>query len=168
MRHLTIVVILLLIAVPLMAGAPQGEKGNANLDKLKSLVGTWKGTEPDGKPVSASYRLVSEDNTLMETLDTGGKKESMISVYHLDNDKVMMTHYCSMGNQPRMRLSRDSKDPNKFIFNFVDATNLKSKDDAHMHKLIVTIKDNNHFSQEWYLRAKGKENPIVMNFERVN
>ena len=91
----------------------------------------------------------------------------MVTLYHLDNDKVMMTHYCTLGNQPRMRVDKSSKNQNKLVFKFVDATNLKTKDDGHMHKLTFTFKDDDHFSQEWVMLAKGKENPVVMNYERV-
>ena len=27
----------------------------------------------------------------------------MATLYHLDGDQLMLTHYCSAGNQPRMR-----------------------------------------------------------------
>jgi len=29
--------------------------------------------------------------------------ESMVTMYHLDKGRVMMTHYCSAQNQPRMQ-----------------------------------------------------------------
>ncbi len=165
MKRFMLVSIVLFTVVSIVAANPPAEKGG--LDKLKALVGTWKGTDPGGKPITVSYKLVSADNSLMETLDTGEQEGSMVTIYHSDNDKVMMTHYCSLGNQPRMRLDRSSKDENKLVFKFVDATNLKTKDDAHMHKLTFTFKDADHFSQEWVLLAKGKENPVVMTFERV-
>ncbi len=165
MKRLILFLIITFIAAPLVAGNPPGEKGG--LDKLKTLVGTWKGTDPSGKPVTVSYKLVSAGNSLMETLEMGEHEGSMVTIYHLDKDKVMMTHYCSLGNQPRMRLDKSSKDENKLIFKFADATNLKTKDEAHMHKLTFTFKDDDHFSQEWVLLAGGKENAEVFNFERV-
>ena len=159
--------VLLFSALALVAGTPPVDKTASGLDQLKQLVGTWKGTDPQGKPVTVSYKLVSGETTLMETLDMGDKKESMITVYHLDDKDVMMTHYCSMGNQPRMRLSRDSKDSNTFVFNFVDATNLKSKTDPHMNKLILMMKDHDHFMQEWFMASGDKESPSRFTFERV-
>ena len=29
-------------------------------------------------------------------------KEDMISMFNLDGDRVVLTHYCAAGNQPRM------------------------------------------------------------------
>ena len=38
----------------------------------------------------------------MEVINEG-TPGSMISMYHPDGDKILMTHYCAVGNQPRMR-----------------------------------------------------------------
>ena len=154
---------MLLSASVLLAAPPGGE--SKGMDNMKSLVGTWKGTDAEGNPITISYRLVSDGSTLMETLDMGEHKESMVTMYHGDNEKTLMTHYCSMGNQPTMKLE-SSKD-GKLTFSFVSATNLKSADDPHMQKLIVTIKDDNHFSQEWVSLADGKETPHMFSYERV-
>ena len=34
--------------------------------------------------------------------------EDMITMFHLDNDRVLMTHYCGAGNQPRMQATMAS------------------------------------------------------------
>ena len=160
--------ILALSLTTLLAGPPPGSgKGTAHLEKLKSLVGEWKGADKDGKPVSVSYKLVSDGKALMETLGMGAHKEDMVTMYHLDGDQLMLTHYCSMGNQPRMR-DVESKDENTIAFSFVDATNLASSDDPHMHKVIFSLKDNDHFAQEWTMRSKGKDAyTAAFEFERV-
>ncbi len=155
---------LLLFAIPAMVSAQQSDTG---LEKLKSLAGEWKGTDPAGNPVTVSYKLVSSENSLMETLKMPDDKTDMVTVYHLDNDKVIMTHYCSMGNQPRMRLTYDSDSPDKFSFDFLDATNLKTKNDPHMNRLVISIMDENHFSQEWFMSGGGSENSVVFQFERI-
>ena len=41
-------------------------------------------------------------HAVMETLD-GPDAIQMITVYHPDGASLLMTHYCSMGNEPRMR-----------------------------------------------------------------
>lgn len=147
---------------------PGGDKTPAGLERLKELVGTWNGTDPEGKPVTITYKLVSADNSVLEMIDFGEKKGSMVTVYHLDKNKTMMTHYCSMGNQPRMILDKSGKDPNRLSFRFVDATNLESKDAPHMHGMTFTFKDKDHFIQEWTMRANGKDSPVSMNLERAN
>ena len=38
----------------------------------------------------------------------------------------MMTHYCSLKNQPRMRASMPSEHAKRLAFSFVDASNLQT------------------------------------------
>src|SRR5512135_2719867 len=101
---------------------PKGES-NAAFDRMKSLVGEWQGTMPDGKPVTVSYTLVSGGTTLMERLAPGTEME-MVTMYTADGDGVVMTHYCDMNNQPRMRAAKPAASAAAYTFEYVDATNL--------------------------------------------
>jgi hypothetical protein len=156
-----------LTATALIAGTPPGANIGTGFDKVKDLVGSWKGTDAKGTGIDVSYKLVSADHTIMETLDFEGKKENMVTMYHLDGNRTMLTHYCSMGNQPRMALDRKKSSGDRLAFSFIDATNLKSKSDAHMHRLTLVFKDKDHFAQEWTMSANGKEQTETFNFERV-
>jgi hypothetical protein len=135
-------------------------------EKMKSLVGEWKGTSMDKKPVTVTYTLVSDKSALMERLVVDGESE-MVTVYHPDGDHLMMTHYCSAHNQPRMRSQTVSAEIKNLTFDLVDVTNLSSPDAGHMKKLVVTFADSNHFTQEWTWTQKGKEGTEVFNFERI-
>ena len=111
MKLVVIATIIALAATSLIAGTPpEGGKSSPGLDKLKSLVGTWKGKDDEGKPISITYNLVSAGTSIMETLDMSDEKGAMVTMYHMDGKKLMMTHYCSMGNQPRMRADATMKD----------------------------------------------------------
>ena len=72
----------------------------------------------------------------------------MISVFHMDGDRLLMTHYCGAGNQPRMAgtLSADGK---SVSFTFLDATNLLPSQPGHMEHHVVTLVDANHYVEEW-------------------
>ncbi len=118
---------------------------NAGWEKLKSLAGEWEGTE-GGKPFHASYKLVSSGTAVMDTLD-GPDAMQMITIYTVDGETLLMTHYCSMGNQPRMR-SKGLQGDN-LTFTYVDAANLKSKDDPRMTGLVLTFKDADHLGADW-------------------
>ncbi len=165
-----LVSIVLAIAVSLsLAGEPtEATKSSPAFDKLKSLVGTWQGKDEEGKPVTISYKVVSAGTSLMETLDMADTKEAMVTMYHMDGEKVMMTHYCSMGNQPRMRAKALSKDGKSLNFSLVDVANLSSPKENHMSKLLFTFTDNDHFAQQWTMRMEGtKDHPSTFAFERA-
>jgi len=135
-------------------------------EKMESLVGEWKGTSMNKKPAMVTYTLVSDDSALMERLAIGGESE-MVTMYHPDGDHLMMTHYCSAHNQPRMRSQTVSGEIKKLTFDLVDVTNLSSPNAGHMKKLVVTFADRDHFTQEWTWTQNGKEGTEVINFERV-
>lgn len=141
------------------AGTPDKEtKSNAGFEKLKSLVGTWKGESSEGE-LTLTYKLVSGGSAIMETNGSEMHPDGMITMYHLDGDKLMMTHYCSMGNQPRMK-AVDLTGEGKLAFSCVSGTNM-TEDDAHMHALTITFTDNDHMKQEWTMRSAGKDETHV-------
>jgi len=55
----------------------------------------------------------------------------MISVYHLDGDRLILTHYCEVGNQPRMQATSFDPKSNEIDFNFLDATNMPIPTPTH-------------------------------------
>ena len=84
-----------------------------------------------------------------------GSPQEMISVYHFDGNKVMLNHYCMLGNQPRLRVRMgDEKDT--LLFKFVSATNLASKDDAHMHEGKLEFIDKDNIRSTWVMFENNK------------
>ena len=136
-----------------------------DFEKMKSLVGEWQGKSLDGNTANVSYTLVSDNSALMEKLAMGGESE-MVTMYHPDGDHLMMTHYCSAHNQPRMRSQKVSMETKNIIFDLVDVTNLSAPDAGHMKKLVLSFVDQDHYTQEWTWTEKGKENTVVIQFER--
>jgi len=154
----------LLAAVLIAAAIARGDSpASADWEKLKSLVGSWQGTN-DGHPVSVTYALVSNGTALMENLD-GGHDAEMITMYTPDGAAVLATHYCAAGNQPRMR-AKASADGKSIDFQFVDASNVKDSSEV-MRRLVVTFVDANHFDQQWTSRGKdGKEHTSLFRYTR--
>jgi hypothetical protein len=89
----------------------------------------------------------------------------MVTVYHRDGADLVATHYCSMGNQPRMRAPGASADAKSIPFRFVDITNLKPGG-GHIKHLTVKFEDASHFTQEWTSSSKGKEESAVFKWTR--
>jgi hypothetical protein len=90
----------------------------------------------------------------------------MISMFNMDGaDRLLMTHYCAAQNQPRMQASV-SADGKTITFNYIDATNLASPDAGHMQKMVLTLVDDNHHTEEWTFVDHGKEHKQVFDLRR--
>jgi|SRR5262245_55720614 len=123
-----------------------------SFDRLKSLAGTWEGKAPDGTPSTVTYKVVSGGSAVMSQVS----EDSMITMFNLDGDRLVMTHYCGAGNQPRMvgSLSPDGK---TLDFKFLDAMNLATPQTGHMHHATFTFADANHHSEQWTFTKDGKD-----------
>jgi len=127
-----------------------------SFDQLKSLSGSWEGKTSQGKPLNVSFRDTAGGSALMSEIH-GMDRENMITMFHLDGpDRLLMTHYCGAGNQPRMTAS-SSPDGKTITFDFLDATNLSPAGPGHMQRLVITILDPNHHTEDWTFQAPGKE-----------
>src|ERR1700727_2192922 len=145
---------LLFLAAALTANAQtDAQKAFAS---LKNMPGTWEGKTADGHPVLVNFKVVSGGTAVMSNIQGHGP-DDMISMFHLDGpNKLLLTHYCSTGNQPRMAASV-SPDGKTFTFNFIDATNLDSPDAGHMQRMVLTLLDDNHHTEDWTFVDHEKE-----------
>jgi hypothetical protein len=105
----------------------------AAFDEMKSLVGLWHKEGAENSNFLVSFELIANNSVLVETWLRKGKKHSF-TMYHLDNEKLMATHYCPQGNQPRLVLTKGSTIQN-LNFAFLDATNLVDLAGSHQHSL---------------------------------
>jgi hypothetical protein len=130
----------------------------ADFGPLASLIGEWQGKDPEGKPMTASYQWTGGGTSLVETMSMA-QKPAMTTMYYADKGSLLLTHYCKLGNQPRMRADIPETAAKTLAFTFVDVTNLAEPTDPHMHKMSFTFLDRDHFTQEWILSKDGKEVP---------
>jgi hypothetical protein len=155
--------ILAAVFVVLLSTAALADSSAPAFEKMKSLAGSWEGKASNGMPVQVSYRTTSNGAALMSEI-TG--HEDMISMFHMDGDRLMMTHYCAAGNQPRM-VGTISPDGKTIKFDFLDATNVLPSQPGHMQHLTVTIVDANHHTEDWDFAANdGKTMHEVFDLTR--
>jgi hypothetical protein len=153
--------ILAAIAVAATATFAQTDAQKA-FNAIKNMPGTWEGQTSAGDSVQVNFKTVSHGSAVVSEI-VG--KEDMISVFHLDGSRLLMTHYCAMGNQPRME-ARVSPDGKTITFNYVDATNLAAPDAGHMQRMVFTVLDENHHIEEWPFADHGKEHKAVFDLHR--
>src|SRR5262245_49247510 len=94
---LTSVCTILLVAASLSANEPPKQKpGSPEFERMKTLVGTWKGKTDMGQgpiDLTVHYRLLAGGSVLEERVFSGTPNE-MVSMYYDQNGKLAMTHYC--------------------------------------------------------------------------
>lgn len=155
-------VVLAVLALAATSAFAQSEAQKA-FTALKNMPGTWEGKASDGSPVQVDFKVTGGGSAVMSEI-VG--KEDMISMFHMDGpNKLLLTHYCSIGNQPRMQAAV-SPDGKTMTFNFIDATNLDSPDAGHMQRMILTLVDENHHTEEWIFADHGKEIKRVFDLRR--
>jgi hypothetical protein len=151
MKSLRIALCILLAAATTAAYAQSDAK--KTFDQLKTLNGNWEGKASNGKDLKVTFRPTSGGSALMSEI-VGD--EDMITMFHMDNNRVLATHYCGAGNQPRMQASM-SPNGKTITFTFVDATNLATPKSGHMNTLVITIPDADHHTEDWTFISDGKE-----------
>lgn len=130
---------------------------NPGLEKMKSLVGTWVMADKDGNPtddIVSVIKLTAGGSVVHETIFPDQPHE-MVSVYTADGSDLVMTHYCMLGNQPRMKASTKSFS-NTLKFEFAGGSNLDPKKDKHMHGATVTFLDADHYQVEGVAWENGE------------
>lgn len=130
---------------------------------IKNLPGTWEGKGSNGNSFQVTFKVVSGGTAVMSEILV--PNEDMISMFHLDGNRLLLTHYCAAGNQPRMQATA-SADGKTITFNYVDATNLSTPDAGHMQRMVLTILDDNHHTEEWTFVHHGKEHRELFDLRR--
>ena len=137
-----------------------------SFDQLKSLAGSWEGKNSMGQPVQVSYRMTAGGSALMSEIV--GHGETMISMINFDGpNRLLLTHYCAVGNQPRMQASA-SPDGKTITFNFLDATNLDSPQSGHMDRVVIAMLGPDHHTEEWHFIDHGNEIKEFFDLTRKN
>ncbi len=150
----------LVLCAPAAVDAPAPDRAAATraFERLAGLVGDWRAITPEGSTISVNYRLSAAGSVLVETWAMPSGRESM-TLYHLDDDALIATHYCPQGNQPRLRL-RSTDDAGRMVFAFRDGSNLGAADAAHQHAMWLDMETPEKFLRsETYVgnRASAEE-----------
>jgi len=149
-----LVVLLALAPLPAHAESPAADPVAA-FARLKALVGRWEGhvTTPDGPAAQVEFRLSGNGSTLVERAFPGTDHE-MISVYHMAGGELVLTHYCAMANQPRMKLVAGGAEGD-LVFDFAGGDNIDPATTTHMHAGRLAIAGD-RFEGTWSVHSNGE------------
>ena len=133
--------------------------GEAGLERLASYAGDWYGVGEDGKPTDelvSSVRVTAGGHTVLET-HWPGQPHEMVTLYYLEDDALMLVHYCMLGNQPKMRAASMTDDELSF-----ECVGMKDEQQSHMHSASIKSLGENHHNLSWTNREKGEEVEAVV------
>lgn len=149
---------------------------------MKSLAGTWEGPvamdeqlreHAKGAPetVKVLLRVTSRGNALVHEMgdlnptDDPTKYDHPVTMFYIQDGKLLLTHFCDAGNRPRMT-AKISEDGKRIDFDFLDVSG--STQYGNMQHAVFTIIDADHHTEEWTFRLPdGKTMGGEMDLQRV-
>jgi hypothetical protein len=131
-------------------------------EKLKSLAGDWSGETEAGEggkqadPPAVIYRSASNGTVVAETLSPGTESE-MMTLYFLQGNDLVATHYCATGNQPHFKLDLAKSTPTELVFAFDGGTNFDPAKDGHVHDGKIGFTADGKLDNTWTYYAGGEK-----------
>lgn len=174
-RFLPLALLLTLPTMAMASGAHETSQSTGPSDAqkaftmLKTVAGSWVGpltttpTEPsvEGKFAQLSLRETSMGNALVHEMSISSRPDHPVTMFYLEGDRLLMTHYCDAGNRPRMagKLSPDGK---TLEFEYLDLSGGDKY--GHMHHAVFTFIDDTRHTEEWTYMMPG-DKPVRARFD---
>lgn len=156
-------VMLLMMNAPLLADEGHAHPpADARLEFLKSLAGRWSGPAHEGADAPSEFEFrVTAGGSVVEEREFVGTPHEMLTVYHMQGEDLVATHYCMLGNQPRARAVKSSA-ANALRFDCDGKPgNAASHDDQHIHGWSIKLAEDGalHYDAALHENGKVKEEP---------
>jgi hypothetical protein len=160
-----VLVAFLAAAAPRSLTGQESIKSEAAFKQLRSLVGDWQGVY-EGTPIKVRYSVTADGSALMLE-EQPGDSTAMVTMFTVDGDHLIATHYCSARNQPQMVTSDPGNLDKGITFSLLRVTGLKTPEDWHNTGLTVRQEDPDHLTHQWSYLYKGSSGTRVFRFTRV-
>lgn len=129
----------------------------AAFERFKTLEGSWQGRSTKGWNEAVSFKTIAGGSVVVETSFDAHPNETMMTMFQMDGERLMLTHYCVAKNQPRLVATSISDDGRQITFTFLDGGNLPSRDKGHMDKAVFRFLDDGRVTTQWTWYQDGKE-----------
>ena len=136
------------------------------LAKLKTLAGSWQGTIMD-TPITLTIRAASSGTVVLHEANTSGGRppNHEITMFYLDGDRLLVTHYCDAGNRSRLE-GKISADEKAIEFSFLDIAG--STRGGYLKDMVITMIDaDHHIIAFTFVKPDGKPMPLRAEFQRT-
>ena len=134
--------------------------------KLKTLAGSWQGTIMDIS-INFTIRAASSGTAIAHEGNTsgGGPPKHEITMFYLDGDRLLATHYCDAGNRSNME-GKLSADGNAIAFSFLDVAGPTRG--GYLKDIAITMIDaDRHIVAFTFVMPDGKPVPLRGEFQRT-
>jgi hypothetical protein len=129
----------------------------AAFERLKQLDGAWvtlNGSAHSPESTDVHYQVTGAGSALVETIGPGTAHE-MVSVYHLADGGLVMTHYCALGNQPYM-VGRPGENADELLFECVGGAGVERGKGVYMARARFAFRDASRVDATWSAMRDGK------------
>lgn len=155
---ITMLLLAAFLGIPAFADSPVTSVSAQKAFALyKTLEGKWTGKSTKGWNEELTFRTIAGGSVVVENSFDAHPNESMLTTVVMDNDRVLLTHYCIAGNQPRLQLTSFDEPSKTLVFTYLDGTNLPTRDKGHMDKVVLKFADNDHATSQWTWYQDGQE-----------
>jgi len=148
---------------PTNAAAPSDAQ--KMFDNMKALAGSWQGTIM-GKSINVTIRLTSSGNAILHEATSGSPPpDHEITMFYVDGERFVATHYCDGGNRARFE-GKMSPDGKTSEFNFLDVAG-STKGGLVKRMAFTMIDANKHIVELTFIMPNGKPFELRGEFERT-
>jgi hypothetical protein len=155
--HILLALLITFTASQTPSATVPAENAQALFEKLRSLEGEWNGSSTRGWTDRVTFRAIAGGSVVVSTSFDAHPGETMMTMYHMDGSRLMLTHYCVAKNQPRLVATSVSPDARRAGFTFLDATGMPGRDTGHMDQAVFEFLDDDQFTSKWTWYQKGEE-----------
>jgi len=154
-----------LLQLPVLAET-NGDAAEAAFSKLQSLEGEWRGVLPDGGAIEITYEQINGGAIIERYRSQDPMWWNMSTTYHRDNGRIVMSHYCSWGNHPRMSAVIDANGMKRIDFDFIELAE-NEPENGYMRDFEIEFIDRDQVAHYWTWREEGDDTPLKLTLSRV-
>lgn len=172
MRKLAILMCLVAMAavalpqqMPPKTASAQSDAKKA-FEKLKTLAGSWEGTVV-GMSVNVTIRLASSGTAILHEATGDGKRppNHEITMFYVDGDRLLATHFCDGGNRVRWE-GKMSPHGKTIEFSFLDVAG-DTKGGLAKDMVFTMIDADKHAIVLNFIAPDGKSVDVRGEFQRT-
>src|ERR1043165_59407 len=167
-------VLMICLVVVMARGSSAAQTNNAGapwdaqkmFDQMKTMAGSWQGSIMN-IPINVTIRVASSGTAILHEANTeGGRPPSHeITMFYVDGDRLVATHYCDGGNRARFE-GKMSPDGKTSEFNFLDVAG-STKGGLVKRMAFTMIEANKHVVEFTFIRPDGKPMELRGEFVRT-